>query len=285
MTKPHQWLTLNRLGKRMAPLLSKGLNRKPFDNYINLLVLYLTFIQGKGSGAGWNLQAEVKAAIAHIEGEGSVFPVLFDVGANTGEWTNMMLNVLGNNCVIHQFEPTIECCEILRENAHPNVKLVEAAVGDANGNATIFSVAGVAASCASLYPRRDSFCYDDHVMFREEAVKVITIDDYLEQNNIAIVDFMKMDIEGHEFAALKGAAKAIQKKRIKAFTFEFGSSNVNSRTFFHDYWDLLHPAGYEIRRICPGGVLLPVEQYYEDLEYFRGATNYLVTLDDESLRH
>jgi hypothetical protein len=58
-------------------------------------------------------------------------------------------------------------------------------------------------------------------------------------------------------------------------TFEFGSGQINSRTFFHDFWDLLQPLGFALRRICPGGRTVPVDEYYEDLEYFRGVTNYL----------
>ena len=30
-----------------------------------------------------------------------------------------------------------------------------------------------------------------------------------------------------------------------------------------------------VKRICPGGSLVTIEEYYQDLEYFRGATNYL----------
>jgi hypothetical protein len=53
---------------------------------------------------------------------------------------------------------------------------------------------------------------------------------------------------------------------------------VNSRTFFRDFWELLIPLGFEIRRICPGGRTIGVKSYYEDLEMFRGVTNYIATL-------
>lgn len=35
------------------------------------------------------------------------------------------------------------------------------------------------------------------------------------------------------------------------------------------------PCGYQLVRIAPGGRLVKVPAYYESLEYFRGATNYL----------
>lgn len=46
-------------------------------------------------------------------------------------------------------------------------------------------------------------------------VPTITIDDFLEQNQIERVDFIKMDIEGAELNALKGAVRAIEKFRPK----------------------------------------------------------------------
>ena len=64
---------------------------------------------------------------------------------------------------------------------------------------------------------------------------------------------------------------------MRAISVEFGSGNITTRTFFHDIWDLLHPRGYQLARIAPGGRLIPVTEYYEDLEYFRGVTNYLAT--------
>ena len=87
-----------------------------------------------------------------------------------------------------------------------------------------------------------------------------------------------MDIEGHELHALRGAARILKRRGVDAIEFEFGSANVNSRTFFRDYFDLLTAAGFAISRIAPGGTLFPVRIYHERLEYFRGATNYLAVL-------
>ena len=46
-------------------------------------------------------------------------------------------------------------------------------------------------------------------------VKTISIDDFVEKNNIEKIDFIKMDIEGAEFSALKGAVKTINKFKPK----------------------------------------------------------------------
>jgi hypothetical protein len=89
---------------------------------------------------------------------------------------------------------------------------------------------------------------------------------------------MKMDIEGHELFALRGAQRALTSRKIGALSFEFGCGNINSRTFFRDFWNLLNGSGFDIWRIAPGGREVRIIEYYEDLEYFRGATNYVAAL-------
>lgn len=116
------------------------------------------------------------------------------------------------------------------------------------------------------------------IKFSVRTVPVIMIDNLIADKCLDHVDFMKMDIEGHELFALRGAIQALSAGRIKALSFEFGSGNVNSRTFFRDFWDLLIPLGFELRRICPGGGTVPVKTYYENLEVFRGVTNYIAVL-------
>jgi FkbM family methyltransferase len=274
MIRPHHPRPLNRLGKSLAPLLTRAFMRGPLVQAVPLLETYLAIIQGKGSGTGWDLQGEVNVAVSHIHRPDAV---ILDVGANTGDWSVHLLQALGSpQCRIIQIEPSAHCCSILRALDLPQATCIEAAVGDRPGIATLYSPEPGSA-LASLYPRRDS--YHQSYTLKEEKVKVVTIDGVIADFGIDVVDFLKLDVEGHELAALHGAQESLVSRRIKALTFEFGSGNINSRTFFHDFWDMLSPLGYTIKRMCPGGILIPIEEYYEDLEYFRGVSNYLAVLE------
>jgi hypothetical protein len=59
-------------------------------------------------------------------------------------------------------------------------------------------------------------------------------------------------------------------------TFEFGGCNIDSRTYFQDFWYLLQDYGLRyFYRITPMGLLVYLPQYDEIDEQFR-TTNYLV---------
>ena len=250
----------------LTPILIHGLPAK----FTQLLERYLALIQGKGSGTAWNIQAEITAAVLNIKHTDAI---IFDVGANKGQWSLNLLKAVGaNNFKIFLFDPSPHCQKILHSLNIPQKTLIKAAVGSKSGNAILYSPSP-GSVMSSLHPRRESYC--KHKNFQEEKVEVVTIDEIINKFKIDTVDFMKLDAEGHELDIIRGADNSLKNKRIKALTFEFGSGNINSRTYFHDFWDILHPYGYKVYRICPKGILIPIEKYYEDLEYFRGVSNYL----------
>jgi FkbM family methyltransferase len=242
------------------------------------LEAYLAILQGKGAGGGWDIVSEAQVASRYLPtGDACVF----DVGANRGHWTEEIREKRrGLRTLFFQFEPSQQCQEVLRRNADPDTVIVGEAVGDQIGTASFF-VPEAGSTISSVHRQRDSYFQDSP--FVEEKVSMTTIDYIVEKHQIACVDFMKMDVEGNELAVLRGAKASLRNRKIKALAFEFGSPQINSRGYFHDFWDLLTPLGFQFLRICPGGLTLPISEYYEDLEYFRGATNYVAILANECL--
>ena len=51
------------------------------------------------------------------------------------------------------------------------------------------------------------------------------------------IDIMKLDVEGHELDVLEGSRKTINS--IKLIQFEFGGCNIDSKTFFQDFYYFL----------------------------------------------
>jgi len=231
----------------------------------------LNFLIGKGSGTGWDMQEEVRAAVIRMH---RPQPVVFDVGANVGSWTEGLLQAVPD-AKVYMFDPSPGCQAAIRTKNLPGVTLLSCALGEVSGRAAYHSSSATDGS-ASLHARRDTPFQD--LNYQTTTVEVSTIDRILESQKIDFVDFLKMDIEGHELFALRGARQSLASRKIGALSFEFGGGNSNSRTFFRDFWELLMEAGFSIWRITPSGKDIPVSDYYEDTEYFRGATNYVAEL-------
>ncbi|HWZ03610.1 MAG TPA: FkbM family methyltransferase, partial [Mucilaginibacter sp.] len=86
---------------------------------------------------------------------------------------------------------------------------------------------------------------------------------------------LKLDIEGNELNALKGAEKMLKSKSVKSIQFEFGTCNIDSRTYFRDFWFLLNQ-DYNIFRVVKDG-LYPITAYTEYDEVF-ATINYYAEL-------
>jgi FkbM family methyltransferase len=169
-------------------------------------------------------------------------------------------------------EPDPTCCAEIASLGLPNRRLLQPLL-DAAKKPGVLHTSCPKGTTASLYPRKDTPSH--YVTFSQIEVPIVCIDEVVEEFQIDVIDFMKMDIEGAELDALLGATASLRAVKIRAIAFEFGCGNVNSRTFFRDFWDLLVPFGFSMFRIIPGGTLMPLAEYSEELEYFKDVSNYV----------
>jgi FkbM family methyltransferase len=268
--------TLNRIGKRITPPLGAVISYAGAVNATETLVSYLNLLTGKGSGTGWDDGEEAVAAeiIRNIRPSD---PIVIDCGANRGAWMTGVRRLLGGDRGKWlAIEPNPGCFPFLE--ALPNVEIIRKGAGEVESTQAFYAD-GDTSGLASLYPRVDTVAGGGN--FAVSTIDTVTLDRIIDERQLERVDFLKMDIEGHELFALRGAMKSLRKGRIAALAFEFGAGNLNSRTYFKDFWELLTPLGFRLRRICPGGKTTPILEYYEDLEYFRGVTNYIAVLDGQ----
>jgi FkbM family methyltransferase len=111
--------------------------------------------------------------------------------------------------------------------------------------------------------------------FRKEIQKVhvTTGDAYLRTANVAQVAFLKIDVEGHEMAVLKGFSEAIQEGRVSAVQFEHGPAHVATRHFLGDFVEFFACRGYNLYKIFPRK-LEPLIYSFENSERYTGS-NYV----------
>jgi len=107
---------------------------------------------------------------------------------------------------------------------------------------------------------------------KSEAVEIIRFEEYWRENlEKRAIDLVKIDIEGHELNALRGFGDAIN--NTKVIQFEFGGCNIDTRTFFQDFWYFFNERNFAIFRITPFGSQY-IDKYRESAEFF-STTNFL----------
>jgi FkbM family methyltransferase len=129
---------------------------------------------------------------------------VLDVGAHHGYYSLVASRAVGEKGTVHSFEPAPRERAHLKRNLGLNrckrVSVHGFALGNARGMATLFQAETKLDGCNSL--RRQ----DGAVNSTEIEVEVVTLDQFLLEQQIKKVDFMKMDVEGGELSVLEGAS-------------------------------------------------------------------------------
>ncbi len=137
--------------------------------------------------------------------------VVLDIGANVGMYSMLIARWVGESGRVYAFEPAPEPLHALRDhvtlnNLSDRIEVIGEAVSDASGEATFY--AHTANGENSLNPE-----YARRVTAAEAVrVPVTTIDDFCLQREIKPT-MLKMDIEGFEFHALRGARETLSQHR------------------------------------------------------------------------
>ena len=259
---------MSSLKKYPSMVLTQILNRTPFS--------ILRFIEDKvqshlGKGWGAGTTDEETKAIAYFAKKIKISKVLAcDVGANLGNWSADLLDEISTAEVI-VFEPSKEAYEHLQKRfvSKTAIQCANVALGKENTTATLFADKS-ASGLASLTKRRVGHFGIDFSY--QENIQLFTLDTWLETyGNGRQPNILKMDVEGHELDVLKGATKALQ--NILIIQFEFGGSNIDTRTYFQDFWYFISDLEYDLYRLGPREPLL-IKSYSENDETFR-PTNYI----------
>jgi len=207
--------------------------------------------------------------------------VVFDVGANTGDWSRHALDV--NSAIeLHCFEPSPATYRLLIARRFPaNVVCNNFGLGSVAGEARLL-VFDDGSGLNSLYRRQGLEAgWGLRGQSREETVHIDTLDNYLDRIGLATrIDLCKVDVEGHELEVLRGMSAAMRRRQVAMIQFEYGGCNVNSRTLLKDLFELLHAFDYELHKLYPDGLRL-VPQYDQRLENFQ-YQNWIAVLKDRS---
>lgn len=254
--------------KLLNPLLG-NVKFQPLFEYLQQLSLYGMHIGRGGSKDDSGEGVAIKYVAEKLQHEKQV--TVFDIGANIGTYSILLNTVLKERGRIFSFEPSQKTFKKLQEHTRniPAITAYNFGMGSEDAILTLFSNQDES-GLASVYHR--NLDHLDIDMNKTEAIEIRTVDGFCSSHHIGHIHFLKIDVEGHEMKVLEGAKKLIDAKQIDFIQFEFGGCNIDSRTYFQDFFYLLKD-NYHIYRIVRNG-LYPIKKYKEVYEAFL-TTNYL----------
>src|SRR5262245_21587224 len=197
------------------------------------------------NGEAWLLRQLVKT-------HNGVTPlVVFDVGANVGDYTRSVLREASQahrTVSVHAFEPSPHNVEILLRTfaSQPNVQVNAVAIGDQCGEAILYSPT-IGSSQASLLKRDPATVR----MTEQVTVRVLRLEDYMAASGIRSIHLLKLDVEGAELAALRGLGSQLQPQQIEMIQFEYGGTALDGGTTLGEIYKLLSERGYAVAKLLP----------------------------------
>ncbi|MGO9062762.1 MAG: FkbM family methyltransferase [Candidatus Binataceae bacterium] len=195
---------------------------------------------------------------------GRSFDVLFDVGANVGQFAGEARRELPHTA-IHCFEPHPRSFEKLSQSGTDDRMYLHClALSDKAGEVTFYEYAaeGEGTHINSLVPNArfpTRFGYQS----RKTTVLSSTLDEFCSSQDVDRIDFLKIDVEGAELSVLRGGANILSRGKILAVYLEFND---------------LEPAPG-----AGGGSLMPIARYLDEygMRYACTYTDFL--LHDDQL--
>ncbi len=174
--------------------------------------------------------------------------VFVDVGANFGYFTCLCAEKIGRSGRgrVFSFEPNPACLRLLDKNLVINWSMspVQVFRGAAGVQRTVVKLSvprGHAANASLSIPARDADLID---------VQMIRIDAFVPEDVVAT--FMKVDVEGHEYGALKGAAALIARSPNIKIVMEWSPEQIREAGYRIDQMlDLFEELKLTCHRLPP----------------------------------
>ena len=177
--------------------------------------------------------------------------VFFDGGAHNGEFASNFCKSF-RNIEVHAFEPNPELLDTLQDNITPWPHTINPmALGEEPGH-TMFNI-GESPMTSSVLSNNENgrAFYNDVIRTKETlTVPVTSLDEYAKQNNINRIDILKLDLQGYELHALKGARQLLENKQISCIFTEINFMPFyDGSALFSDLDQYLRKMGYQLHNL------------------------------------
>lgn len=205
---------------------------------------------------GLGYEPEVTSLLEKLVQSGDI---IFDIGANFGWYSTMFAKKLGAASTVYAFEPVPPTFERLNEHIKLNhledvIIPNRIALSDRVGQAKMHLFKGRSHALASLDPQGES----DYEIFE---APLVTLDVFLEENQLTHINFAKIDVEGNELMVLKGASKLLSGSNAPILMVEINNDTFSSFNYnAEQIWNCLQTFGYDtFYGMLSGNTLAPIK--------------------------
>ena len=205
--------------------------------------------------------------------------VVFDVGANIGDWSKALLqqakaHEIDAHLDLFSFEPVPSTAKTLRNNLtsnDPRLHIEQVALSSSVGSAEIYVVADDAGT--------NSLHADPRAARQTPVViSLTTAFSFCDSKGIGHVQLLKCDTEGHDMEVIRGALPLLEQGRISVLQFEYNHRWALSRNFLRDVFLATENLPYNVTKLQPDHLLM-FEDWHPELEkFFEG--NYALIHND-----
>jgi len=187
--------------------------------------------------------------------------VIMDVGANIGYYSVQFSDMADGK--VYSFEPMSYQYSVLKRNLElngiENVIPVKRIVSNTSGEKRIYYSCPDNTGASSLV--KESGEHED--------IQAIILDEFCEEQEVARIDLMKIDVEGHEMDVLRGMAGILRQQRVRHLFVEISGENLEKAgSSVQELCAFLKASGYHPHSIKTG----IIEEYRigddESLVYF-----------------
>lgn len=199
----------------------------------------------------------------------------FDVGANLGLWTKLLLSAADKQNIpvsVEVFEPAPCAYERLSANLSGEQRtfLHPVALSDRLGTAEMEIVGD--------YAGTNTLTAVGALNAQAVEVPVKTVDSIKDQRGIAEIDLLKIDAEGHDLVVLQGAKKALSEGAVGIVQFEYNWRWIAAKNSMRDVFELAKQFDYRVG-LCSARDLITYVDWAPELDrYFEN--NYVLLRPD-----
>jgi len=189
--------------------------------------------------------------------------IIIDAGANVGDYS-MLANQIMPACKIYAFEPVESTFQHLLSSIKDLKNVVPIKKGLFKENCELAINLFASNEHSSIYDIEGLPIGSDS----QQKIELVRGDDFIKDNQIDSIDFLKLDVEGAEYDALLGFENAIKHGAIKAVQFEYGYINISTKKLLVDYYHFFEANGYIVGKIFRK--LVEFRKYHFKYEVFIG---------------